>query len=186
MLLNRRSTLNKINLGRVLLGGLVAGLISNAGEVVLNDIILGSAHRSRHEADGSHAAGHWIRSACRQSHLHLRDRRDFDLCQDACSAGAWSKDRTANRLVLWFCLYAYSGTINMLLINVPPKLILMILGWALLSIRSAFSLARRSTESSEVSSRVRSSRHHQLFTAGHAAGPRRPRTGERPATTRDH
>jgi hypothetical protein len=35
-------------------------------------------------------------------------------------------------LILWFCVYAYSGTINMLLINVPPKLVLMILAWGLL------------------------------------------------------
>jgi hypothetical protein len=34
-------------------------------------------------------------------------------------------------LILWFCLYAYCGTINMLLINIPPKLILMIVAWGI-------------------------------------------------------
>ena len=34
-------------------------------------------------------------------------------------------------LILWFCLYVYSGTINMMLISVPPKIIVMILAWGL-------------------------------------------------------
>ncbi len=32
----------KINTGRVVLGGLLAGLILNIGEVLLNDVVLGS------------------------------------------------------------------------------------------------------------------------------------------------
>jgi hypothetical protein len=35
--------MNKINLGRVLLGGLVAGLVLNIGEFVLNSLLLGKA-----------------------------------------------------------------------------------------------------------------------------------------------
>jgi hypothetical protein len=34
--------MGKINVGRVLLGGLVAGLLMNVGEIVLNDFVLGS------------------------------------------------------------------------------------------------------------------------------------------------
>jgi hypothetical protein len=45
--------------------------------------------------------------------------------------GPGPKTALLTALILWFCLYAYSGTINMLLINVPPKLILMILAWGL-------------------------------------------------------
>ena len=46
--------------------------------------------------------------------------------------GRGPKTALITALILWFCLYVYSGTINMLLINVPPKLILMILGWGLI------------------------------------------------------
>jgi hypothetical protein len=45
--------------------------------------------------------------------------------------GPGSKTALLTALILWFCVYAYSGTINMLLISVPPTLILMILGWGI-------------------------------------------------------
>ena len=37
--------MNNINLGRVLLGGLLAGLVLNVGEVLLNDVVLGTQMR---------------------------------------------------------------------------------------------------------------------------------------------
>ena len=37
--------MGKINVGRVLLGGLLAGLVLNIGEYVLNEIILSAAMR---------------------------------------------------------------------------------------------------------------------------------------------
>ena len=45
--------------------------------------------------------------------------------------GPGPKTALLTALILWFCVYAYSGTINMLLISVPPTLILMILGWGI-------------------------------------------------------
>jgi hypothetical protein len=46
--------------------------------------------------------------------------------------GPGPKTALVTALIVWFCVYAYSGTINMLLINVPPRLILMILAWGLI------------------------------------------------------
>ena len=37
--------MNNINLGRVLLGGLLAGLVLNVGEVLFNDVVLGAEMR---------------------------------------------------------------------------------------------------------------------------------------------
>ena len=37
--------MNNINLGRVLLGGLLAGLVLNVGEFLLNDVVLGTQMR---------------------------------------------------------------------------------------------------------------------------------------------
>ena len=37
--------MNNINLGRVLLGGLLAGLVLNVGEVLFNDVVLGTQMR---------------------------------------------------------------------------------------------------------------------------------------------
>ena len=38
--------MDNINFGRVILGGLVAGLVLNVGEFVLNDFILGAQMKS--------------------------------------------------------------------------------------------------------------------------------------------
>ncbi len=124
--------MSKINFGRVLLGGIVAGLLINVGEVVLNGIIL----RPHIEADlkrmgltppgtgfGLLAVGLTFIFGILAVLLYAMIRSRL---------GPGPKTALILALVLWFCLYAYCGTINMLLISVPPKIILMILGWGLI------------------------------------------------------
>ena len=41
--------MSKINLGRVLLGGLLAGLVLNIGEFLLNDVVLGAQMKAEFE-----------------------------------------------------------------------------------------------------------------------------------------
>src|SRR6266576_5844953 len=122
----------KINLCRVLIGGIVAGFVLNVGELVLNGILL----RDRMLADmkrmnltppgtgfGVLAVGLTFIFAILAVLLYAMIRSRL---------GPGPKTALIIALILWFCLYAYSGTINMLLINIPPKLILMILGWGLI------------------------------------------------------
>ena len=33
--------------------------------------------------------------------------------------------------MIWFLVYAYSGTFNMMMISIPPNIILMVLAWGL-------------------------------------------------------
>ena len=123
--------MNRINFSRVLLGGIVAGLIINAGEFVLNGILL----RPHIEADmrrmnltppgngfAALAVALTFVFAVIAILIYAMARSRF---------GPGPKTALLVALLLWFCLYAYSGTINMLLINVPPKLILMILAWGI-------------------------------------------------------
>src|SRR5262252_5068260 len=123
--------MNKINLGRVLLGGLLAGFIINVGEFVLNGILL----RPHIEADmkrmnltppgngfAALAVGLTFIFAIVAILIYAMARARF---------APGPKTALLVALILWFCLYAYSGTINMLLINVPPRLILMILAWGI-------------------------------------------------------
>ncbi|HMH45934.1 MAG TPA: hypothetical protein VK557_20770 [Pyrinomonadaceae bacterium] len=124
--------MNKINFGRVLLGGIATGLLINIGEVVLNGIIL----RPHIEADlkrmnltppgtgfGLLAVGltfiFGILAVLLYAMIRLR-------------LGPGPKTALILALILWFCLYAYSGTVNMMLISVPPKIIVMILVWGLI------------------------------------------------------
>jgi len=123
--------LNKISLGRVLLGGSVAGLIICAGESVLNGIILAP----RIEADMKRMQltlpGYGIAALAIVLTFIFGILAILIYAMMRARLGPGLKTALLTALILWFCVYAYSGTINMLLINVPPTLILMILGWGI-------------------------------------------------------
>ena len=123
--------MNKINLRRVLLGGVVTGLVINIGEVMLNDVFL----RSHIEADMKRmnitppGAGFAVLAVTLTFVFGILAILTYAMMRARLGPGPKTALLTA--LVFWFCLYAYSGTINMLLINVPPKFILIILTWGL-------------------------------------------------------
>lgn len=123
--------MNKINFGRVLLGGIVAGLIINAGEAVLNGIIL----RPHIEADMKRMnltpPGTGFALLAVALTFIFAILAIFIYAMMRARLGPGPKTALATAIVLWFCLYAYSGTVNMLLISVPPKLIIMILAWGI-------------------------------------------------------
>ena len=123
--------MNKINLRRVLLGGVVTGLVINIGEVVLNDVLM----RPHIEADMKRmnitppGAGFAVLAVTLTFVFGILAILTYTMMRARLGPGPKTALLTA--LLFWFCLYAYSGTVNMLLINVPPKLILMILAWGL-------------------------------------------------------
>jgi len=124
--------MNKINFGRVLLGGIVAGFILNIGEFLLNGIIL-APHI---EADMKRmnikppGAGFGLLAVTLTFVFGILAVLLYALMRARLGPGP--KTALVTALIVWFCVYAYSGSINMLLINVPPRLILMILAWGLI------------------------------------------------------
>jgi len=124
--------MSKINFGRVLLGGIAAGLLINIGEVVLNGIIL----RPHIEADLKRmnltppGAGFGLLAVGLTFIFGILAVLLYAMIRSRLGPGP--KTALIVTLILWFCLYVYSGTINMLLISVPPKIIVMILGWGLI------------------------------------------------------
>jgi hypothetical protein len=123
--------LNKINLGRVLLGGFVAGIILNLGEFVLNGIILGPHIEADMKRMNITPPGSGFAALAVTLTFVFGILAVLLYAMIRARLGPGPKTALLTALILWFCLYAYSGTINMLLINVPPKLILMILAWGL-------------------------------------------------------
>ncbi|HYV24846.1 MAG TPA: hypothetical protein VE969_06375 [Pyrinomonadaceae bacterium] len=123
--------MNRINSRRVLLGGAVAGIIINIGEVVLNGIIL----REHIEADMQRMhitpPGNGFAALAIALTFVFAVIAIFVYAMARARFGAGPKTAVLVALLLWFCVYAYSGTINMLLINVPPKLVAMVLAWGL-------------------------------------------------------
>jgi hypothetical protein len=123
--------MSRINSRRVLLGGAVAGIIINIGEVVLNGIIL----REHIEADMQRMhitpPGNGFAALAIALTFVFAVIAIFVYAMARARFGAGPKTAVLVALLLWFCVYAYSGTINMLLINVPPKLVAMVLAWGL-------------------------------------------------------
>ena len=121
--------MNKINLSRAILGGLVAGVVLNIGEFLLNDMVLGAQMREFFarlrlpEPGGSFLAVAvlltfvlgivivWIYAA-------IRPR-----------LGPGPKTAICAGLLAWFCVYLYSGVINGMILQVPANLMVIAQVW---------------------------------------------------------
>lgn len=99
--------MGKINLGRVLLGGLVAGLVINIGEFILNEPILGEQWRAAMESLNREAIGgqaiavfvvlaFFIGIACVYTYAAIRPR-----------FGAGPKTAVCAGLLVWALGYLY-------------------------------------------------------------------------------
>lgn len=118
-----------INLSRAILGGLVAGVVLNIGEFLLNDVILGAQMkeffaRFRLPEPGSSflvvavlltfvlgIVIVWIYAA-------MRPR-----------LGPGVKTAICAGLLAWFCVYVYSGIINGMILQVPANFLVIALVW---------------------------------------------------------
>ena len=123
--------MNQININRVLLGGMVAGFLINIGEFILNAILL----RAHIEADMKRMnltpPGFGFAALAVALTFIFGILAVLIYAMMRSRLGPGPKTALLTALILWFCLYAYSGTINMLLISVPPKIIIMILAWGI-------------------------------------------------------
>jgi hypothetical protein len=122
--------MGKINFGRVLLGGLVAGLVINIGEFLLNGIVL----HSQMEADFKRM--HLTPPGNSFVALAVGLTFVFGIVAVLLYAmirprlGPGPKTAIVTALIVWFFL-VYCGTLNMILISVPTNVILMVIVWCL-------------------------------------------------------
>ena len=122
--------MGKINFGRVLLGGIVAGVILSAGEWVLNEKVLGAqmkAFFTTHKF--AEPAGSFLPIAIGLTILlgivivlgYAAIRPRF---------GAGAKTAIIAALFAWFGIYVYCGIINAILFGVTST-IWILLAWGL-------------------------------------------------------
>jgi hypothetical protein len=122
--------MNKINFARVVLGGLVAGLIMNVGEFVLNDVVLGAqmkafmANRNLPDPGGSFIAVAviltfvmgvvlvWIYAA-------MRPR-----------LGPGPKTAICAGVIGWLFACLYSGTVMGMIFQIPTNMMVIGVVWA--------------------------------------------------------
>ncbi len=123
--------MNQINIGRVLIGGLVAGVILNIGEFLLNDVVLGTQMKSFLTTHNFQEPGTSFIIAAVGGTLVLGVVMVLGYAAIRPRFGAGPKTAVIAALFAWFGAYLYSGTINGLLFGIPPATMLTVIGWGL-------------------------------------------------------
>ena len=123
--------MNNINFGRVVLGGLLAGLVLNIGEFLLNDMVLGAKMKSfMTQHNFAEPSGSFIAIA-----VGLTFVMGIVLVLGyACirpRLGAGVKTAIIAGLFAWFGIYFYSGIINGVLFGIPMNMMIIIIVWGL-------------------------------------------------------
>jgi hypothetical protein len=123
--------MGKINFGRVLLGGLVAGVVLNIGEVVLNDVLFGAQmHEWLVKRNVGDPGGAFIAVATGLT-LVLGIVMVLLYAMIRPRLGAGPKTAVVAAVLLWFGICIYSGIITGIILEVPPIALLIGSSWCL-------------------------------------------------------
>jgi hypothetical protein len=124
--------MGKINFGRVLLGGLLAGLVLNIGEVVFNDVIMGTAMRDwLREHNFAEPGGSFIAIAVTLTFvLGIVMVLLYALMRPRLGPGP--KTAIVTALIFWFAICIYAGIINGTFVEIPPRALALAIGWCLM------------------------------------------------------
>jgi hypothetical protein len=123
--------MGNINFGRVILGGLVAGLIINIGEFLLNEVVFKQqmeemARRLNVQTPG----GSFIAIAVLITFLlGIVIVLTYALIRPRLGAGP--KTAIVAGLICWFCIYVYSGILNSMFFGLGSTLVVMGIAWGL-------------------------------------------------------
>jgi hypothetical protein len=123
--------MNNINFGRVVLGGLLAGLVLNIGEYVLNAVVLASEMKdfmAKHNFPDP--GGNFIAIAVVLTFvLGIVVVLGYAMIRTRLGPGV--KTAIIAGLFAWFGVYFYCGIINGVLFGIPMGAMVMILVWGL-------------------------------------------------------
>ena len=129
--------MNNINLGRVLLGGLLAGLVLNVGEVPLNDIVLGTQMREFFARYGIPEPGGSFLIAAVTLTFAVGILLVFLYALIRSRLGPGMKTALVAGVIMWFAVYVYSGVVNGLMFGIPIKVMAIVIFWGLLEYLAA-------------------------------------------------
>jgi polyferredoxin len=121
--------MNKINFGRAILGGVVAGLIINIGEFVLNEVLF---KKQLEEMVRQHnlprPGGAFIATAVVLTFI-LGIIIVMTYAMIRTFSGPGPKTAICAGLIFWFAIYVYAGILNSTLFGVEPSLMAIGLVW---------------------------------------------------------
>ena len=121
----------KINFGRVLLGGLVAGLVLNIGEFLLNDIVLSTQTKEWLGKHNLHDPGGTFVAVAVGLTFVLGIVMVLVYALIRPRLGPGPKTAVVTALLLWFAICIYTGIINGIILEVPPKFLMIGIAWGL-------------------------------------------------------
>jgi hypothetical protein len=124
--------MGRINFGRVLIGGLVAGVILNVGEWVLNGMILHDEMQEFFRRCGFPQPGTNFLIIAIVITFVLGIVIVLGYAAIRPRFGAGPKTAIIAALFAWFGVYVYQNVIALGLGMVPPKLVAIALGWGLI------------------------------------------------------
>ena len=123
--------MSSINTGRVVLGGLLAGLILNIGEVLLNDVVVGSQMKSfMTEHNIPEPGGSFIAVAVGLTFLMgIVLVLGYAMIRNRLGPGV--KTAIIAGLFGWFGVYFYSGIVYGALLGIPMGAVAISTVWGL-------------------------------------------------------
>ena len=121
--------MNNINLGRVLLGGLLAGLVLNVGEFLLNDLVLAKQMQDFFARTGITPPGTTFLVTAVSLTFVMGIVLVFVYALIRSRLGPGIKTAIVAGLVMWFALYLYTGVINGLALGAASNTILIVVVW---------------------------------------------------------
>ena len=121
--------MGNINIGRVILGGLVAGLVLNIGEFVLNDFILGTQMKEFFAAHLFKDPGPPFIAVAVGLTFVLGIVLVFGYAAIRPRFGPGPKTAIITGLLAWFCVYVYTGVIHGVMFGFSMSTMLVVLGW---------------------------------------------------------
>jgi hypothetical protein len=123
--------MNKINIGRVILSGLVAGFVLNLGEFLLNEVIFVKQMEEMARQHNVVRPGTLfiLVAVVLTFLLGIMIILIYALIRQRLGAGA--KTAIIAGLIGWFCVYFYSGILNGVLFGIPGILLVSGVVWGL-------------------------------------------------------
>ena len=121
--------MTNINFGRVLLGGLLSGLVLNLGEFLLNEVIfVKQMEELARRLDIARPGVAFITAAVTLTFLiGILLVLIYALVRPRLGAGP--KTAIVAGLIGWFCVYFYAGILNGILFGVPTNLMVIGIFW---------------------------------------------------------
>jgi hypothetical protein len=123
--------MSNINTGRVVLGGLLAGLVLNIGEVILNDVFLGAQMKefiTRHNFVEP-STNFMVIAVVLTFVMGIVLVLSYACIRTRLGPGP--KTAIIAGLFGWFGVYFYSGIINGVILGIPPGTMAMVCAYGL-------------------------------------------------------